>query len=43
MVSSEAVPEPMAVRDDSGTTPDGNLFNAAGLPAVPFRTEGPTR
>jgi sialate O-acetylesterase len=39
LVSSAAVPAPAAVRYDWGNTPDGNLYNRAGLPAVPFRTD----
>jgi sialate O-acetylesterase len=38
IVSSEAVPNPAMVRYDWGNTPDGNLYNAEGLPALPFRT-----
>lgn len=39
IVSSEAVPEPVAVRYAWADNPDCNLYNAAGLPAVPFRTD----
>jgi sialate O-acetylesterase len=41
IVSSEGVQKPAAVRYDWGNTPDGNLYNAEGLPAVPFRTDRP--
>jgi sialate O-acetylesterase len=41
IVYSERVPQPAAVRYDWGNTPDGNLYNAEGLPAVPFRTDRP--
>jgi sialate O-acetylesterase len=30
---------PISVRYDWGNTPDGNLYNREGLPAVPFRTD----
>jgi sialate O-acetylesterase len=43
IVSSEAVPRPAAVRYDWSNTPDGNLFNKEGLPALPFRTDSPQR
>jgi sialate O-acetylesterase len=39
IVSSHAVEAPAAVRYDWGNTPDGNLYNMEGLPAVPFRTD----
>ena len=39
LVSSAAVAAPTAVRYDWGNTPDGNLYNREGLPAVPFRTD----
>jgi sialate O-acetylesterase len=39
VVSSDAVPQPMAVRYGWANVPAGNLFNAAGLPASPFRTD----
>ncbi len=42
-LTSKAVPRPTRVRYDWGSTPDGNLCNAAGLPAVPFRTDAPGR
>ncbi|HEY0981051.1 sialate O-acetylesterase [Schlesneria sp.] len=38
-VSSSEVPAPVAVRYAWGDNPDGNLFNGAGLPASPFRTD----
>jgi sialate O-acetylesterase len=38
-VSSPAVPHPRYVRYGWSQAPDGNLFNAAGLPASPFRTD----
>jgi sialate O-acetylesterase len=39
LVSSETVPHPVAVRYDWRNTPDGNLYNKDGLPALPFRTD----
>ena len=40
LVSSPEVPEPVAVRYGFRAYPDGlNLYNAAGLPMVPFRTD----
>jgi sialate O-acetylesterase len=40
VVSSPAVSAPVAVRYAWDNYPDGcNLFNAAGLPASPFRTD----
>jgi sialate O-acetylesterase len=38
-VSSDQVPEPKAVRYGWANVPDVNLFNAAGLPASPFRSD----
>jgi sialate O-acetylesterase len=38
IVSSDAVAEPKMVRYNWAAFPDGNLYNAEGLPAVPFRT-----
>ena len=35
---SEKVPHPAAVRYGWADDPGCNLYNAAGLPAVPFRT-----
>jgi sialate O-acetylesterase len=42
VVTSEAVPQPIAVRYGWANVPDGNLFNKAGLPASPFRTDART-
>jgi sialate O-acetylesterase len=39
LVSSPDVKEPVAVRYDWAAFPDGNLYNGAGLPASPFRTD----
>ena len=39
VVWSDAVSEPTAVRYDWADTPDGDLYNEDGLPAVPFRTD----
>lgn len=39
VVTSAAVPQPVAVRYGWANVPEGNLFNAAGLPASPFRTD----
>ena len=39
VVSSPKVPKPIAVRYGWADNPDGNLLNAAGLPASPFRTD----
>ncbi len=39
VVSSEQVPQPVAVRYDWGQNPPGNLSNQEGLPASPFRTD----
>jgi sialate O-acetylesterase len=41
MVSSPEIKEPTAVRHAWADVPDCNLFNAEGLPAVPFRTDVP--
>jgi len=38
-VSAEGVAQPAAVRYAWSNVPDVNLFNRAGLPATPFRTE----
>jgi sialate O-acetylesterase len=38
IVSAEGVAEPKAVRYNWAAFPDGNLFNAEGLPAAPFRS-----
>jgi sialate O-acetylesterase len=40
VVTSEAVSTPLAVRYGWANVPEGNLFNKAGLPASPFRTDG---
>jgi sialate O-acetylesterase len=39
VVSSPEVKQPVAVRYDWASNPDGNLYNGAGLPASPFRTD----
>jgi len=39
VVTSPHVKNPRAARYDWSANPDGNLFNAAGLPASPFRTD----
>jgi sialate O-acetylesterase len=39
VVSSPSVPDPKAVRYAWQSNPLANLFNGAGLPAVPFRTD----
>ena len=39
VVSSDQVPAPVAVRYSWAPVPDGNLWNQAGLPASPFRTD----
>ena len=39
LVSSPAVPKPVAVRYGWENVPDVNLFNREGLPASPFRTD----
>ncbi|AHF91796.1 acetylesterase [Opitutaceae bacterium TAV5] len=39
VVSSASVPEPVAVRYAWADNPTCNLYNAAGLPAAPFRTD----
>lgn len=39
VVSSPDVPKPVAVRYAWDINPVGNLYNHAGLPAVPFRTD----
>lgn len=38
IVSSDKVPNPVAVRYAWGNNPECNLYNGAGLPASPFRT-----
>ena len=39
MVSASGVNQPVAVRYGWANVPEGNLFNQAGLPASPFRTD----
>ena len=39
VLASDEVAAPVAVRYNWGNSPDGNLFNREGLPAVPFRTD----
>ena len=39
IVSSPDVPQPVAVRYAWSENPDCNLYNGAGLPAAPFRTD----
>jgi sialate O-acetylesterase len=39
VVSADEVPQPVAVRYGWANVPEGNLFNASGLPASPFRTD----
>lgn len=39
LVSARDVKEPVAVRYAWADNPDGNLYNAVGLPASPFRTD----
>jgi sialate O-acetylesterase len=39
VVNSTKVARPMAVRYGWANVPEGNLFNHAGLPASPFRTD----
>ena len=39
VVSSDQVPMPVAVRYGWAINPKGNLYNGAGLPASPFRTD----
>jgi len=39
VVTADAVPQPVGVRYGWANVPDGNLFNKAGLPASPFRTD----
>jgi sialate O-acetylesterase len=36
---NDAIKTPIAVRYDWSNSPDGNIYNAEGLPAVPFRTD----
>jgi sialate O-acetylesterase len=39
VVNLPDVPQPIAVRYGWANVPEGNLFNKAGLPASPFRTD----
>ena len=39
LVSSPAVPDPVAVRYGWNANPECNLYNKEDLPAVPFRTD----
>ncbi len=39
VVSADGVSEPLAVRYAWANVPEGNLYNRAGLPASPFRTD----
>jgi sialate O-acetylesterase len=39
VVSSPEVKNPVAVRYAWANAPEANLYNAAGLPAAPFRTD----
>jgi len=39
IVSADGVADPKAVRYSWSDNPDGNLYNKAGLPASPFRTD----
>lgn len=41
VVSNVSIQQPTAVRYDWMNTPDGNVYNAEGLPAIPFRTNVP--
>ena len=41
VVSGAGIRHPAAVRYDWSNTPDGNLYDAEGLPAPPFRTDSP--
>jgi sialate O-acetylesterase len=43
IVSAPGVADPKLVRYDWANVPDGNLYNAAGLPASSFRTAGAQR
>lgn len=40
-VTSPSVTSPVAIRYSWAMNPVGNLYNSAGLPASPFRTDGP--
>jgi sialate O-acetylesterase len=39
VVSADGITEPVAVRYDWANNPQGNLYNMAGLPTNPFRTD----
>jgi len=39
LVSSPEVPNPVAVRYAWRNAPEANLYNGAGLPAAPFRSD----
>ena len=39
MLKSPAVAKPVAVRYAWANNPEANLYNKAGLPACPFRTD----
>jgi sialate O-acetylesterase len=39
VVRSAEVPRPVTVRYGWANVPEANLFNRAGLPATPFRTD----
>jgi len=41
LVSHPEVPMPKAVRYNWRNTPEGNVYNKEGLPALPFRTDAP--
>ena len=41
VVSSSSLTEPVAVRYAWSANPTGNLYNGAGFPAGPFRTDAP--
>lgn len=41
VVGNPAIEHPVAVRYDWANMPQGNLYNQAGLPALPFRSDGP--
>jgi hypothetical protein len=39
VVSSPDIPAPVAVQYDWSSFPNGNLYNGAGLPTFPFRSD----
>lgn len=41
VVFNAAIAAPVALRYDWSNTPDGNIYNREGLPAIPFRTDAP--